>query len=100
MAWPNTIASVVISTHNCGMSSDTPNIVDAALHLPDRERASLAYRLLQSLKPAEVLTEGDDAFTAELERRVESYEAGESPAADWDQVAARLEAKLRARKSP
>jgi putative addiction module component (TIGR02574 family) len=81
------------------MSSSSSDILDAALGLSDQERAGLAYRLLQSLKPAGVPAE-DDAFDAELQRRVNDYEAGRTHASDWDEVAARLEAKLREKKAP
>jgi putative addiction module component (TIGR02574 family) len=82
------------------MSTDSPNILDAALNLSDQERASLAYRLLQSLKPPELVSEGDVKFESELERRVEDYEAGRTSASDWDEVATRLQAKLQERDSP
>ena len=72
------------------MSSDSTDILGAALNLSDPERADLAYRLLQSLKPPEVVSDGDAKFEAELERRVEDYEAGRTSASDSDEVAARL----------
>lgn len=81
------------------MSNETPNIVDAALSLSDPERASLAYRLLQSLKPPKLLSDADGHFEAELERRVEDYEAGRTDASDWDDVASRLQARLKKRES-
>ena len=81
------------------MSNEIPSIVDAALNLPDPERARLAYRLLQSLKPPKVLSDGDSQFETELDRRVEDYEAGRTSAADWDEVASRLQAKLKERES-
>ncbi len=81
------------------MSNEIPSIVDAALNLSDRERASLAYRLLQSLKPSKVLSDGDSRFESELDRRVEDYEARRTTASDWDDVASRLQAKLKERES-
>ncbi len=81
------------------MSSDSPDILDAALNLSDPERANLAYRLLQSLKAPEVVSDGDAKFEAELGRRVEDYDAGRTSASDWDEVAARLRAELKERKS-
>lgn len=85
--------------HNDGMSSDSPNILDAALSLSDQERATLAYRLLQTLKLPEFLSDGDGKFDAELERRVEDYEAGKTGSSYWDEVAARLQTKLQERDS-
>ena len=72
------------------MSTDSANVFDAALGLPDGDRASLAYQLLQSLKPHAVMSEDDPNFVDELERRVAAYERGDSVAADWDDVALRL----------
>jgi putative addiction module component (TIGR02574 family) len=71
-----------------------PQIFGTALALPDESRAELAYRLLQSLRPSEVLSEEDPGFSAELERRVDAYEAGETSASDWGDVAARLRQAL------
>ena len=95
----SSVASNDASQHNIYMSSDVPNLVDAALNLSDSERASLAYRLLQSLKPPKVLSDGDSGFESELERRVEEYDAGRTTASDWDDVASRLQTKLKERKS-
>jgi putative addiction module component (TIGR02574 family) len=75
------------------MSTDSTNLFDAALQLHD-DRANLAYQLLQSLKPAGVLAEDYSQFDAELEQRLARYESGESQAADWDVVAARLRESL------
>lgn len=72
------------------MSSNSPDLFDAALNLSDVERANLAYQLLQSLKPPTVIREGDAGFEVELERRVADYDAGRTKASDWDEVAARL----------
>ena len=94
-----TIALRATPHHNAIMSSEIPNIVDAALNLSDPERAKLAYRLLQSLRPPEVLSDGDKQLDSELERRVDDYEAGRTNANDWDEVASRLQATLKERKS-
>ena len=81
------------------MSTNSPDIFDAALTLPDAERASLAYRLLQSLRPPSVVSDGDVGFEAELERRVADYDAGKTEASDWDEVAGRLRKSLQQRTS-
>ena len=77
------------------MGNDIPSIVDAAMSLSDPERAKLAYRLLQSLRPPKVLGDGDTQFESELDRRVEDYEALRTTASDWGDVASRLQTKLR-----
>jgi putative addiction module component (TIGR02574 family) len=82
------------------MSTDLPNIIDAALNLPDGERAILAFQLLQSLKPVGALSEDDAQFESELHKRLSDYEAGKADAADWDQVSERLRSALDERKAP
>ena len=98
MAIPG-VAAKAARYHNGGMSNEHPSIVDAALNLPDPERASLAYRLLQSLKPPRVLSDASGQFESELDRRVDDYEAGRTSASEWDEAASRLRAKLKTRES-
>jgi putative addiction module component (TIGR02574 family) len=76
------------------MSTDSANLFDAALQLSDDDRASLAFQLLQSLKPAGIPHEDDLQFDSELDQRLARYESGESKAADWNDVAARLRESL------
>ena len=64
------------------MSNDSPQLYHAALSLTDSERADLAYQLLQSLRPADVLSEENPDYHHELERRMAAYEAGETTASD------------------
>ena len=71
-------------------------IYDAALLLPEASRADLAYRLLQSLKPPKAWSEDAPGFEAELERRIQAYEAGETTADDWANVSRRLREALEA----
>jgi putative addiction module component (TIGR02574 family) len=76
------------------MSVDPASILDAALTLSDTERAGLAYRLLCSLRPPTVINDEQPAFEAELDRRVDAYESGQSAAADWQDVSQRLRGRL------
>ena len=82
------------------MNNESTQIFGAALSLPPDMRADLAYRLLQTLKPSNVLSEDDPGFAAELERRMTAYEAGEATASDWDAVSQRLRKALDDRNSP
>jgi putative addiction module component (TIGR02574 family) len=60
-------------------------ILDAALALPEAERALLAERLLESLSTvSDELT--DDEFFAELERRRSEVEQGVIKPIPWSQV--------------
>ena len=73
----------------------TSEIYGAAMALSEQSRAELAHQLLQSLKPTVVLSDEEPGFSAELERRVDAYESGETSASDWDDVAARLRQALK-----
>jgi putative addiction module component (TIGR02574 family) len=77
------------------MSTDSADFLNAALNLPESERAAVAYHLLQSLNPPGILGEDDADFSAELERRAQDREEGRASAADWDDVAERLRDALR-----
>ena len=74
-------------------------IYDAALSLADEERADLAYKLLQSLKPPSVLSADTPESEDKLERRIAAYEAGEASADDWDTASARLRQALQDKQS-
>jgi putative addiction module component (TIGR02574 family) len=88
------VAAKAARHHPDDRSNEIPNIVDAALNLPDPERASLAYRRLQSLNPPEILGDANSQFKSELDWRVEDYEAGRTTASDWKEVASRLQSEL------
>ena len=51
------------------MSENSQQIVAAALQLPERERAEVVDRLMESLSP-EFLEAFDESWDAELERRL------------------------------
>ncbi len=91
---PLLVARVSECGHNPGMSSNYSQVFDAALGLTDEDRASLAYRLLQSLRPPGVCSDSDPGFELELERRVADYDSGTTQASDWDDVASRLRKAL------
>ena len=61
------------------------DILDAALKLSAPQRAELVQGLLDSLSPqAEALL--DDAWAAELDKRLEEFERGEADAVPWSQL--------------
>ncbi len=67
------------------MSDESQQIFDAALGLPEAERALLASRLLESLEPElEELTE--DELAAELDRRRAEIDQGIVTPIPWSQV--------------
>jgi putative addiction module component (TIGR02574 family) len=60
-------------------------VVDAALQLSEPERAQVVQRLLDSLSPdAETLV--DDAWGAELDRRLVEFQTGEADAVSWREL--------------
>ncbi len=67
-------------------------VLAEALRLPERDRAAIAAELLASLPPCGVLQEGDEDFSAEVERRAERVRSGESPGLDWNDVLEELSA--------
>ena len=67
------------------MNPTSQSIVEAALRLPELERARVVQDLLDSLSPdAERLM--DDAWAAELDRRVAAFERGDADAVPWSQL--------------
>jgi putative addiction module component (TIGR02574 family) len=67
------------------MPSSSQAIFEAALALPEAERALLVERLLESLPPEpEELT--DDELVAELERRSADFERGTADAIPWSEL--------------
>jgi putative addiction module component (TIGR02574 family) len=69
-------------------------IESAALELPLHERARLAERLLASLDQEAAV---EQAWAAEIERRVEGYREGTLAAIPGDEVLAEARARLQQR---
>jgi putative addiction module component (TIGR02574 family) len=68
------------------VNTTSRNIVEAALQLTEVERAEMVQELLDSLSPdADRLI--DDAWAAELDRRVAAFHRGEVDAVPWSQLA-------------
>ena len=64
------------------MSITSQGVVEAALQLPEPERAQVVQKLLDSLGPdAETLV--DDAWAAELERRLAEFQQGDVDSVPW-----------------
>ncbi|WP_437298889.1 addiction module protein [Sorangium sp. So ce426] len=73
------------------MPSDLEDVLAAALRLPDHARAALAAELLQSLDQAE--GDGDhveEAWTDEIERRLDEVDAGTVTPIPWPEARRRL----------
>jgi len=76
-------------------SESARRILEAALELPEAERANVAAELMASLPSNEL--DGDQAWLTELERRAEAFRRGEIEGTPWDQVERRIRAELRAK---
>lgn len=63
----------------------TQAIFNAALALPEADRAVLAERLLESLSP-EPDELSDEEWLAELERRSADFERGTAEAVPWSEL--------------
>jgi putative addiction module component (TIGR02574 family) len=81
------------------MTDRAQAVLREALTLPVDERADVAAELLASLddEPAEDLAEVEMAWGKEIERRARRVLAGESTGEPWEDVRARIEARLRQR---
>jgi putative addiction module component (TIGR02574 family) len=67
------------------MSEQTKTLLDAALALPEAERAVLVEQLLESLSP-EPDEMSDEEFLAELDRRRAEIEQGLVKPIPWSEV--------------
>ena len=76
------------------MKPDRPSLEDQISRLPDRERARLALRLLESLEPGSD-EDTDDLWLEEAERRLEDYDKGLTDARDAEEAIAEIERQLK-----
>lgn len=65
-------------------------VLERALSLPERDRAEIAARLLESLdeRDSECV---DEEWAREIERRCAALDAGEAVTSDWSEFRARIE---------
>lgn len=75
--------------YNPGMSTDAQKILDLARQLPPSEREWVAHGLL--IEDGE---EVDAQWAAEVERRVADANSPDAVTYSWDEVEARLRARL------
>jgi len=76
------------------MTSKTKALLDEVLRLPPSERAELVAEILASLEVEDSPTQLSCAWRAEVDRRVQRVLAGEATGAPWEEVRARIEARL------
>ena len=75
------------------MGRTAEQLLHEALELPDRERAEVASRLIESLDSASE-ADVDAAWAAEIERRCSDRDAGRTIGADWQDFRRRVEREL------
>ena len=72
------------------MAKSMTSVLADALRLDDDARAELAAELLASLEgPAD--PDAEQAWNAEIERRIEAIEAGDIALESWDDLRRRIE---------
>ncbi len=73
----------------------TQELLEAALHLPPRERELLVEQLMESLFPEKQFAteEIEHAWLAELQRRSAEIDAGTAELVDWSEVRSRIAAR-------
>lgn len=79
------------------MARNVAEILLEASELPETDRAELAGRLLETLQ-GEPDEDVEAAWAEEVERRVRQIDAGEVKTIPWDEVRAKLHARLNERR--
>lgn len=67
------------------MNTQSEQILQSALALPELERAEIAASLIQSLD-SETDDDADAAWAAEIQRRIEEIDNGDVKLIPWDDV--------------
>ena len=75
------------------MTQQAETVLSQALDLPERERATIAAALLQSLEPP-VDANVDNAWREEVARRIKAVDSGEMATIPWEDLRERLHARL------
>lgn len=75
------------------MKPDDQSIEDQAAQLPQRERARLALRLIESLEPGQG-ENVEELWLDEAERRLKKYDEGATKADDADEAISSIERNL------
>lgn len=76
------------------MTDEAQRILEAAMRLPDSERAVLAAILKDSLGDASAPDEIEAAWLSEVKRRMADIDSGRSTTVPWEEVKQRLHARI------
>ena len=71
------------------MGSDAVKLLDQAMHLPERDRAQLAARLIESLDSS-TSAAVDAEWAAEISRRAKELDSGAVQGVTWSEARARV----------
>ncbi len=71
------------------MNTESHNLLEQALALPDTDRAALAASLFRSLD-TEIDADADELWDNEIKRRLEEIRSGEVKLVPWDQMLAKM----------
>jgi putative addiction module component (TIGR02574 family) len=72
---------------------DTQTLLAEVLDLPERDRAEVAARILESLEDIHDVGV-DEAWARELERRAAAVDSGQVVASDWNVLRQRIEREI------
>ena len=71
------------------MNTESHNLLEQALALPDTDRAALAASLFRSLD-TEIDADADELWDNEIKRRLEEIRSGEVELVPWDKMLAKM----------
>jgi len=77
-----------------GVTDEASRILDAALELPERERAMLTAVLTDSLGDGSTSEEIEAAWSLEINRRIADLDSGRTAPVPWEEVRRDLHAKI------
>jgi hypothetical protein len=77
------------------MASDSINLFDAVLALPESQRAELVHRLLESLEStSDGPDETEEAWSKMIQERMAIVERGDFEAVEWTDAVSRIREAL------
>ncbi|MFO7562421.1 MAG: addiction module protein [Enhygromyxa sp.] len=77
------------------VSTEASQIIEAAMKLPDAERAFVAAVLTDSIGDGSTREEIEAAWLAEVKRRRDDLDAGRTQPVPWEDVREKLHSKIR-----
>jgi putative addiction module component (TIGR02574 family) len=88
------VAHAAVASYTCCVTAEAERLLEAALKLPDAERAQLAAILADSIGDDASETDLEAAWLAEAKRRLTDIRSGNSETIPWEDVHRKLRAML------